>query len=154
LKIQLLTTLLLLSTICLSQEKTDLFVNVGFSLQPAFSTQHVRNLEDFSALSNINLTVGNSKAAAFLSVGSVTKLGFGSIQKYTYTIGSYTVNSTTTDFIEHGPEIETGFNCHFGKNKRFRFWCGTSIAFNFINADNLKLVLRPVILGLSFNLLK
>ena len=154
-KLLLLSIALLLSTICFSQDKTEsnLFANIGISLQPAFSTQNVRNLEMYSALPSLNLSVGNDKAMGFLSVGAVTKLGIGTAQKYVYAIGSYTVNSTTLDYIEHGPEIEMGFNYRFGKNKQYRFWFGSSISMTLYSPRQLKIVLRPVIIGLSFNLL-
>ena len=154
-KLRLLFLILLLSNICYSQtEQPKVFVNIGLSLQPAFSTQYERNLEMYSAFPNLNLSVGNNEAMAFLSVGAVTKLGFGTAQKYVYAIGSYTVNSTTLAYIEHGPEIEMGFNHRFGENNRFRFWVGSSIAMIIYDSRNLKITLRPVIIGLSIDLVK
>lgn len=147
------TFIVTLHTLLLSQGNNNGYLFIGASIEPAFSVQRVRNLEDYSTLPNLNISYGNKKLNAYLSVGVVSKLGFLSIHKWTYASASYTVNSMTMGFVEHGPEISTGFNFIFGKDKRFRFFSGSSISMVIYAPIALKVVLRPVVVGLSFNLL-
>ena len=102
----------------------------------------------------LHLAVGNATTKGVAQVGAVSKFGFVTTQQFFYCGGYYNVNVVNNPFVEQGAEIEAGFNYFFGENKRMRFWFGSSIAMNTINVSQLKVVYRPVIIGLSLDLIK
>lgn len=124
--------------------------SVGVEVAPLLNTKEVRNLQQGSINPNITFSYGSQSLKAVASLGVISRFGFMALNKWTYANGYYTVNTIGGATVEHGAEIEVGFNRSFGAQKEFRFYSGASIGLLNTNKKT-KFVLRPFVLGLCYN---
>ncbi len=136
--------LLLFPIFCLSQNS----LSVGAVVSPMLHTQEVRNLQDFSMTPNLILSYGGKDLQLLVSLGAISKFGTLVTTKHLY-CGMYYVVNTITPKVEHGAEIEIGYNKNFGNN--MRFFAGVSVGM-LVKNEQAKVNIRPFTIGFTFKI--
>jgi len=96
------------------------------------------------------LSVGNKDLQLLISFGAISKIGTLAVSKYCYG-GMYYVVNTVTPKVEHGAEIEFGYNKSFGIDNKMRFFAGVSIGMLVVD-EQIKLNLRPLNIGFTYKI--
>lgn len=127
-------------------------LSVGVEVAPILHTKEVRNLQSNSLNPNLLILVGGDNLKLIASIGNVSRFGFLSTSKWTYANAYYTVNTESDheNRIEHGAEIELGFNHNI--RKRIRFHIGASIGLLHKGRES-KLTLRPLVIGFTYKVI-
>lgn len=124
--------------------------DLGLEVAPMLHTKDIRNLQQGSIVPNLVIAYGSKSFKGVASLGNISRFGFVSSDKWTYANGYYTVNTIGGSRVEHGVELELGFNKRFGKHEEYRFYTGASIGL--LNVlKTTKLTLRPLVLGFSYS---
>lgn len=145
---KLIILILFLSTSLIAQNS----LSVGVEVAPMLHTQEVENLQTNSFSPNFVLSYGNKQLSGILSIGVLSRIGFVSSNEWVYARGSYTVNTLKIGKVEHGAEIELGFNCIFPKDSNFRINIGSSVGL-LTKDKGTKLTFRPLVIGFSYKIL-
>lgn len=147
---KLITIFLLLSTTIFAQNTINSF-SAGVEVAPMLHTTEARNLQDGTMYPNFVMTYGNRGLKAVASLGAVSRFGFKASNEWVYSAAYYTVNSSPLEKVEHGAEIELGFNHNISENLELSL--GASIGL-MNQGRGTKLTLRPLVIGLSVKIHK
>jgi hypothetical protein len=124
--------------------------DLGLEVAPMLNTKDIRNLQQGSIVPNLTIAYGSKSLKAVVSLGNISRFGFVASNKWTYANGYYTVNTIGGSRVEHGAEIELGFNKRFGKNEEYRFYTGAAIGL--LNTGKFtKTSLRPFVFGFVYS---
>jgi hypothetical protein len=140
--------ILFLSTSLIAQNS----LSIGIEVAPMFHTQEVENLQTNSFSPNFVLSYGSKQLSVILSIGVLSRVGFISSNEWVYARGTYTVNTLKIGRIEHGAEIEVGFNYVPPKQPNIRINIGSSIGLLTKNKGT-KLTFRPLVVGFLYKIL-
>lgn len=143
-KTKILSILLLMLPIFAISQNIEF--SAGASLSPMLHTQETRNLQQFSMTPNLIFTIGSKELHVLASFGVISKIGTLATTKYLYG-GIYYVINTITAKVEHGAEIEIGYNNQITEN--IRFFAGVSIGM-LVSNEQPKINLRPFNVGVCF----
>lgn len=146
-KTKLLSIILsMLPIFALSQNNIE--IGIGASFSPMLHTQETRNLQQFSMTPNLIFTIGSKELHVLASFGVISKIGTLATTKYLYG-GIYYVINTITAKVEHGAEIEIGYNNQITEN--IRFFAGVSIGM-LVSNEQPKINLRPFNIGVCVSI--
>ena len=124
---------------------------LGVEIAPLLHTKSVTNLQDGSLSPNLLIGYGGESLKLIASIGTLSRFGFSSSDKWTYASAYYTFNTKNSEVIEHGAEMELGFNYRFGECKDIKFHIGSSIGL-LMQGRKSKLTLRPLVIGFTYNI--
>lgn len=129
---------------------SQISVNTGVCFSPMLHTKDVRNLESYSTTPNFCISVFGKDLGFFISLGAISKAGTLVIDKRLYG-GIYYVINTISEKVEHGAEIEIGYNLINKSN--LRLFVGSSVGM-LTHGNDAKIFLRPFNIGITFNIWK
>ena len=128
------------------------FLSIGIEVAPILHTKEVNNLQELSFSPNLTIKYGSEQFKLTASLGVISRFGFTSSNKWTYASGYYMVNTISNTQLEHGAEIELGFNHTFGECKNIKLNIGSSIGL--LNQGRAsKLTLRPLVIGFTYRVI-
>ena len=148
---KLIIVFLLLSFTLIGQDNA-FRLSAGLEIAPILHTKEVRNLQSNSLAPNLLISIGSENLKLIGSLGNICRFGFLSTSKWVYVNGYYTINTEeqAENQVEHGAEIELGFN--YNIEKRIRLHIGTSIGLLHHGNDS-KLIFRPLVIGFTYRVI-